>query len=459
MSDALAAAGLPSGDVAAWRLAEPGISGAVAMDQQRFAAFWTLGERLLAALPAPGGRKAVEAAAARAVHDACRAGRERFLKAHAGTVYAAVTAGFSRFVRVEDLVRHAAAAFPGLVPGEAQLARDAGRTLPEKEGWETDQALLLAHLLADERCGTHLCHAMLLPHAESAAALATLRREGAVDLGPVRVERRGKATWLLSRNPRYLNAEDQTTIGAMELGVDVAILDPDTSIAVLRGEPVSHPKYAGRRIFGSGINLTHLYKGSIPFVWYLRRELGFVHKYLRGVAHPDAVPDDVRGRGIEKPWIAAVDGWAIGGHCQILLVMDYVLAAADAFMTLPARKEGIIPGAANLRLPRFTGDRLARQLIMAERRLACDSAEGRLICDEVAAAEDMDAALERTVAILTSAGAAGAIGNRRALRVGAESWETFRRYCAVYAREQVGCHFSETLVRNLERNWGAAGRR
>ena len=52
-------------------------------------------------------------------------------------------------------------------------------------------------------------------------------------------------------------------------------------------------------------------------------------------------------------------------------------------MTLPARKEGIIPGAANLRLPRFTGDRLARQLIQAERRLQCDSAEGRLICDEI----------------------------------------------------------------------------
>ena len=49
------------------------------------------------------------------------------------------------------------------------------------------------------------------------------------------------------------------------------------------------------------------------------------------------------------------------------------LATADAFMTLPARKEGIIPGAANLRLPRFTGDRLARQLIQAERRLLCDS--------------------------------------------------------------------------------------
>ena len=42
-------------------------------------------------------------------------------------------------------------------------------------------------------------------------------------------------------------------------------------------------------------------------------------------------------------------------------------------MSLPARKEGIIPGAANLRLPRFTGDRIARQAIMYQRRFECDS--------------------------------------------------------------------------------------
>ena len=52
-------------------------------------------------------------------------------------------------------------------------------------------------------------------------------------------------------------------------------------------------------------------------------------------------------------------------------------------MTLPARKEGIIPGAANLRLPRFVGDRIARQAIMMGRRFDCDSPEGRMICDEI----------------------------------------------------------------------------
>lgn len=59
-----------------------------------------------------------------------------------------------------------------------------------------------------------------------------------------------------------------------------------------------------------------------------------MHKIFRGVVCTDALPDDVNGFGIEKPWLAAVDTVAIGGHCQILLMMDYVIAAADALMTL-----------------------------------------------------------------------------------------------------------------------------
>ena len=212
-------------------------------------------------------------------------------------------------MRVEDLVRDAAEAYPGLVPTREQLAAEGGRPLKDKEGLEVDQSLLLAHILADPRCGTHLCHAMLLPRPETAAALATLAAQGFVDLGPVRLERHGRAVHLLSTNPRYLNAEDQGTIDAMEIGVDVATLDPGTEIAVLRGQPVEHAKYAGRRIFGAGINLTHLYHGTIPYLWYLQRELGFVHKYLRGVATPDMLPDDVNGAGVEKPWIAAVEGF------------------------------------------------------------------------------------------------------------------------------------------------------
>jgi thioesterase DpgC len=154
-----------------------------------------------------------------------------------------------------------------------------------------------------------------------------------------------------------------------------------------------------------------------------------------------------------------VEGFAIGGHCQILLTMDYTLAAQDAYLTLPARKEGIIPGAANMRLPRAVGDRIARQAIQYERRLECDSPEGRLICDEIVEPGAMDQAIERVVAGLTSSGVVSAASNRRAFRITQEPLDMFREYFAIYAREQAYCHFSPALIGNLERYWDAANRK
>jgi len=450
---------VPGAAIDAWLGAVPETTGVFAEDARSHGVFWRLCDELIAHLPSKPDRAPAQAKAADAIFAKARELRERFLRAHVGAVYADVTHDFSRFVRLEDLVFAAAECSPGLVPTRAQVAAEAELAQRDKDGREIDQGILLAHVLGHERAGRHLCHVMLLPRPEADEHLARLATDGVVDLGPARLERRGRAVHLTTRNPRYLNAEDQTTLDVTEIAGDVATLDPASDIAVLRGGPVEHRKYGGRHVFGSGINLTHLYRGKIPFVFFMQRDMGFVHKLLRGVARPDMLPDDTHGQGIEKPWIAAVDAFAIGGHCQILLTMDYVLAADDAYLTLPARKEGIIPGVANMRLPRFTGDRLARQLIQYERRLVCDSAEGRLICDEIAPAGEMDAAIARVVDGLTGSGAVSAVGNRRAFRVTQEPLDDFRRYCAVYAREQAYCHFSPALIANLERYWDAQSRK
>jgi thioesterase DpgC len=455
----LEAAGLTGGEVESWANACPVGTGSFAEDERRYCQFWRQSRLLMDRLPRKPRRTEVERAAAGEISKAGREARERFLRAHAAAVYDRLTQQRSRFLRIDALVYEAAVLVPGLTPTAAEVAADSGETHADKDGVEIDQGLFLSHVLAGERAGLHLCHAMLLPREGSEALLPKLERDGTIDLGPVRLDRKGRAIHLVAANPRFLNAEDDTTLDAMETAVDLAILDAQTTIAVLRGGKVDHEKYRGRHVLGAGINLTHLYRGKIPYLWFIKRDMGYVHKLLRGVARPDALPDDVGGHGIEKPWIAAVEAFAIGGHCQLLLVMDHVLAAADAFMTLPARKEGIIPGFANLRLPRFVGDRLARQAIQAERRLDCASEEGRLIVDEVVPPDEMDAAIDRTVEMLTDAGAVSAIGNRRAFRIGQEPLDLFRRYCSVYAREQAFCHFSPALIANLERNWNARSRR
>jgi thioesterase DpgC len=370
--------------------------------------------------------------------------------------YDTLTGGGSRALRVDELCRLAGERFPGMLPGAAELAAEAQLPQRDKKGLEKAQGRFLGAVLSDARAGTHLCCSMLLPRADSRQYLAEFEAKGELELDGARLSRQGKAAILTMRNPRYLNAEDETTLDGMEIAVDVALLDAKSELCVLRGDTVTHTKHAGKRVFGAGINLTHLYQGKIRYLWYLIRDLGLVNKLYRGLARPGVHPEE---DSIEKPWVAAVESFAIGGHCQILLTMDYVIAAEDAYLTLPARKEGIIPGAANLRLPRFVGPRVARQAILAGRRLECDSPEGRMICDEIVPVSEMDEAISRTISNLTDSGVVSAAGNRRALRSGEEPLEEFRRYMAVYAREQAVCHFSPALIANLEKHWDAANRR
>jgi thioesterase DpgC len=421
--------------------------------------FWDLSQGLRARLPAKTARDPDGAAASALLHRTERNLREGFLDMHVEELYGKLTARGSRFLRVDELMPEAAKLVPGLTPGAEAMTAERTRPLKEKEGLEIDHGILLSRVLAHPEAGRHLCHAMLLPRAEAFDLLPRLARDGSVDLGAASVSRAGKASIVELRNPRALNALDETTLAPLETAIDLAILDPGSEVAVLRGGRVEHAKYAGRRIFSAGINLTHLYQGKIPFLFYFDHVMGYENKILRGVARRDASPDDLAGSTVEKPWIAAVDSFAIGGGCQHLLVMDYVLADADAYLTLPARKEGIIPGMANLRLPRFVGDRLARQAIMYGRRIDCGSPEGRLICDEIAPADRMDAALAQVIENLTSSGIVSAVGNRRQLRIGQEPLDLFRRYLALYAKEQAYCHFSDGLISNLERYWNAQSRK
>ena len=439
-------------EIGLWAKTAPAPTGELAADCAAHGAFWRRAADLLRGLPRKQDRNAEQAAQADAILAAARAARLRFLHRHASAIYDRLTGGRSRFLRLDELCRRAAIEFPGLVPAARELEAEARLPQRHKEGLEIDEGLFIAQVLADADAGTHLCHAMLLPREDSRARLAEFERAGEIDFGPVQLRRQGRACVLTMSNPRFLNAEDETTLDAMEIAVDLALLDPQTEVCVLRGGAIAHPNYAGRRVFGAGINLTRLVEGQIPFLWYLTRDLGYVNKLYRGLALTDASPEE---DGIEKLWVAAVEGFAIGGHCQILLAVDYTLAAEGAYLTLPARKEGIVPGAANLRLPRFVGDRIARQAVMAERRIECASDIGRLICDAIALPDEMDAAIEQTVARLTGSGVVSAASNRRAFRAGQEPLDAYRRYMSVYAREQAYCHFSPALIRNLDEHWEA----
>ena len=454
----LADAGLPAADVEAWAASAPGADDSLRAAGGALSRFTGRGQELAGRLPARGKGTAAEQAARTAISEVMTAARETFLRAHAADLYAALTGHYSRWLRLEELMEQAAAAVPGLVPSPAEMAAERACALPDKEGAELAQGLLAAHMLALPRPGRHLCEAMLRPLPAAYGHLDELQATGRVDLGPARVTRTGRAGVLELSNPRHLNAEDDTTLAATECAVDLILLDPAIEVGVFRGGVVEHPRYRGQRVFGSGINLTHLYHGRIGYLFYLVRDMGYVSKIYRGILPDGAGSGPESDGGIEKLWVAAVEQFAIGGACQLLHVVDHVIAVRGSRFFLPARKEGIIPGASNLRLPRFVGDRAARQAILSGREWTAGDADAAALCDEVAEPGEMDRVVADRIEALTNSGLVNATANRRTLRAGQEPLDLFREYMAIYAREQACCHLSPALVRNLEVHWNAAAR-
>jgi thioesterase DpgC len=418
--------------------------------------FLSMKGRELGGLPRKPRRSEAEQARAAALLSEGRATREEFLRRHAAAVYDRLTGRKTRLLRLEALVAAAAQEFPGLVPSTSEVAAEKAFPQMHQDGIQIDQGIFLAHVFDDRSCGLHLLHAMGQPTTGALARLDGFRATGKLSLHPMTLERRGRLGRITLHHQAWLNAEDDEYREALETVVDLVLLDDGIDVGVLRGAPMEKAKYAGRRVFGSGVNLTQLYRGKISLVEFmLVRETGPLSKIYRGLSQGPFRESSIEDC-LEKPFIAAVDTFAIGGHCQMLLVMDRVIAGRGSYFNLPARKEGIIPGVANLRLPRFVGERAARQGIFFNREFPAESPAGRLLCDEVVEGDEgMEAAIEAAATELTSAGRTSLAANRRALRVGAEPLDLFRRYMASYAREQAYCLYSPALIDNLVRNWKA----
>ncbi len=420
------------------------------------------GRELLARLPAKSRRNAQEKTAGHALVHLLADTVWRFFRVYRKPIYDTLTRERNLVLRLDELAWRAADLLPDIMPSRAELARESQSMQMDKDGLEIHQGLFFAQMLSDRDIGLQLCTAMLNPVPEAVECLAEFQRTGKLDLGTVRVESKGETGYLTLHNTRYLNAEDDDSLGAQEIACDLILLHPGLRMGVLRGGPVEHPRYKGRRVFSAGINLTRIYQGKQSYLFYLTRELGFLNKLFRGLVTVMRVPEihpDEPEQTLEKPWLAVVDSFAIGGGCQLLLVVDYVIAESSAYFNLPARKEGIIPGCANLRLPRFMGERLAREAIMFDKTFYVDSPEARTLVNEIAPRERMDQAMEECVANAVGSGMVSAGGNRKAIRVQTEPLDTFRRYMATYAYEQAFCHLSEQLVHNLERHWNARERK
>jgi enoyl-CoA hydratase len=129
-----------------------------------------------------------------------------------------------------------------------------------------------------------------------------------------------------------------------------------------------------------------------------------------------------RVRRFEKPLIAAVHGFCLGGGCELAESCDIVIAAEDARFGLPEVSLGIIPGAGGTQLtPRAVGKSLAMEMVLAGRFLSADEALAHGLCSRVVAHE---ALRDEAVALAAAIASRPAIAVRLAKRAIVEAFET-----------------------------------
>jgi enoyl-CoA hydratase/carnithine racemase len=140
--------------------------------------------------------------------------------------------------------------------------------------------------------------------------------------------------------------------------------------------------WGGERIFAAGADVKAMAELGPREV---EPSVGALEGALR---HLEAIP---------KPVIGAINGYALGGGCELALACDFRYAAADARIGVPEIRLGIIPGAGGTqRLPRLVGLSRARDLIFSGRHVDAGEALDMGLVDAVAAPERVyDEALAR----------------------------------------------------------------
>jgi 3-hydroxypropionyl-coenzyme A dehydratase len=153
--------------------------------------------------------------------------------------------------------------------------------------------------------------------------------------------------------PKVLNALDKEVAAELYTAIDIAGADDKIKVIIITG--------AGERSFCAG--------GDIRYVANIdpieaERYATFMHNLLNKMEN------------LEKPVIAAINGYALGGGCQLALACDIRIASSNAKFGQPEVTIGIPPGwGGTQRLSRIVGPAKAKELIYTGKMITAEEAE------------------------------------------------------------------------------------
>ncbi|MFO7765932.1 MAG: enoyl-CoA hydratase-related protein [Pelovirga sp.] len=173
--------------------------------------------------------------------------------------------------------------------------------------------------------------------------------------------------------PEALNALDQQTLDQLDRAITAVEGDPDIKVAIITG--------SGNKAFVAGGDIS----GMQPLDPMAARQIATdVQQLLNKIEYGNTI------------FIAAINGYALGGGCELALACDIRIAADSAQLGQPEVNLGIIPGwGGTQRLPRLVGNSVAKQLMLTGDRIsATKAAQIGLVGEVVSAAELMPKAQE-----------------------------------------------------------------
>jgi enoyl-CoA hydratase len=178
------------------------------------------------------------------------------------------------------------------------------------------------------------------------------------------VETQGRVGVITLNRPQALNAlcdQLMTELGDALRGFDA---DPTVGAIVITGSP---------KAFAAGADIKEMKDRTYPAVHFD----DFIGKRWETVLT------------IQKPVIAAVAGFALGGGCELAMMCDLILAADNAKFGQPEINLGIIPGAGGTqRLVRSIGKSKAMEMVLTGRMMDATEAErANLVCRIVPVAD------------------------------------------------------------------------